>query len=145
MAGGEPYQRMLEESLRGELRLSNAHLPGRQKTLADLLAEEHPSVSCSDGSTHLFKRKELEYITTLIDPEDQAVLLLPIIIEVAPSREVIAIICRSQVEEKLALAILKMPLQAEKGRIKIYGPQLSELRRHLKTTTQYLFSPKITR
>jgi len=31
----------------------------------------------------------------------------------------------------------------EQGRIRIYKPQLALLRKTLKTTTQYIFSPKI--
>ena len=144
MTGPEPYQRILDESLRAEFRISNSHLPGKQKSLSALLLEEYPSLDCNDGSTHLFKRRELEYISGLLEPEERDTLMLPVIIEVSPGREEISIICRSRAEEKLASAVLKMPLEAEGGRIKIYGPQLSELRRHLKTATQYLFSPKIT-
>ena len=120
MTGNEPYQRILEDSLRGEFRISNAHLPEKQKSLAELLDEKYPRVSCSDGSTHLFKRKELEYVSSFLDDEDRAGLLLPIIIEVAPSRDTINIICRGRAEEKLASAVLKMPLKTENGRIKIY-------------------------
>jgi len=138
-----PYQRMLQECLRGELRVLNAHLPCEQKTLSDLLGEEYPNVVCNDGSTHLFKRKELEYLASMIDTDEQEALLLPILIEVNPGQGEMAIMCRGEVEEKVISKILDMPVTPKQGRITLYKPQLALLRKPLKTTTQYLFSPKI--
>jgi len=137
-----PYQRMLQECLRGELRVLNAYLPCEQKPLSDLLGEEYPNVVCNDGSTHLFKRKELEYLASMLDTGKQEALLLPMLIEVNPSQGEVAIICRGEVEEKVISKILDMPVTTKQERIMIYKPQLSLIRKLLKTTTQYLFSPK---
>ena len=142
MSSELPYQRMLQECLRGELRVVNAHLPCEQKPLSDLLGEEYPNVVCNDGTTHLFKRKELEYLASMIDTEEQEALLLPILIEVNPGQGEMAIICREEVEEKVISIILDMPVTPKQERIMIYKPQLARLRKPLKTTTQYLFSPK---
>ena len=139
-----PYERMLEESLRGELRLLNACLPRQQKSLANLLREEYPHVVCSDGSTHLFKSKELKYLAGLIDADEQEALLLPMLIGVSSGVGEMAIICQGEVEEKVISKILDMPVTPRQQRIVIYKRQLSILRQMLKTTTQYLFSPKIT-
>jgi len=137
-----PYQRMLQECLRGELRVLNAHLPCEQKPLSDLLGEEYPNVVCNDGSTHLFKRKELEYLASMLDTDEQEALLLPMLIEVNQGQGEMAIICRGEVEEKVISKILDMPLTTKQERIMIYKPQLALIRKPLKTTTQYLFSPK---
>jgi len=137
-----PYQRMLQECLRGELRVLNAHLPCEQKSLSGLLVEEYPNVVCNDGSTHLFKRKELEYLASMVDTDEQEVLLLPMLIEVNPGQDEMAIICRGGVEEKVISKILDMPVTSKRKRIMIYKPQLALIRKPLKTTTQYLFSPK---
>jgi len=137
-----PYQRMLQECLRGELRVLNAHLPCEQKPLSDLSGEEYPSVACNDGSTHLFKRKELEYLASLIDTDEQEALLLPMLIEVSSGQGEMAIICQGEVEEKVVSRILDMPVTPRQKRIMLYKPQLALLRKPLKTTTQYLFSPK---
>ena len=137
-----PYQRMLQESLRGELRVLNAHLPGEQKPLSGLLGEEYPNVVCNDGNTHLFKRKELEYLASMLDTDEQEVLLLPMLIEVNPGQGEMAIICRGKAEEKVISKILDMPVTSKRKRIMIYKPQLALIRQSLKTTTQYLFSPK---
>jgi len=136
-----PYERMLQECLKGELRVLNAHLPRHQKPLSDLLGEEYPHVVCHDGSTHLFKRKELEYLAGILDTEEQEVLLLPMLIELGPNQDETAIICEQGIEEKIISKILNMPLTSKQKRIIIYKPQLSVLRKVLKTTTQYLFSP----
>ena len=137
-----PYQRMLQECLRGELRVLNAYLPCEQKPLSNLLGEEYPNVVGNDGSTHLFKRKELEYLASMLDTGEQEALLLPMLIEVNPGQGEVAIICRGEVEEKVISKILDMPVTPKQERIMIYKPQLSLIRKLLKTTTQYLFSPK---
>jgi len=136
-----PYQRLLQEYLSGELRVLNAHLPSEPKTLPALLAEEYPSVIASDGSTHLFKRKELEYLAGLLDADEQAALRLPLIIAVHPGENEVAIICRGEAEKKVIARVLDMPLTAREGRVLIYRPQLARIRKVLKTTTQYLFAP----
>ncbi len=137
-----PYQRMLQECLRGELRVLNAYLPCEQKSLSDLLGMEYPNVVCNDGSTHLFKRKELEYLASMLDTDEQEALLLPMLIEVNPGQGKMAIICQGGVEEKVISTILAMPVTPKQKRIMIYKPQLALIRKPLKTTTQYLFSPK---
>jgi hypothetical protein len=137
------YEKILQECLRGELRIVNAGLPKSQKRLADLLVEEYPRVLCNDGSTHFFKRKELEYLASMIAIDQQEALLLPMLIEVGLPETEATIICQGEVEEKLIAKILNMPIASEQGRIRIYKPQLALLRKRLKTTTQYVFSPKI--
>ncbi len=138
-----PYERLLQESLKGELRILNAYLPREQKPLSDLINEETPGVNCNDGSTHLFKRKELEYLKSIISPDEQKSLQLPILIEVTPSQNKTAIICRGDVEEKVVSRILDMQVTNTQGRIRLYRPQLALVRKVLKTTTQYLFAPRI--
>jgi uncharacterized protein (UPF0216 family) len=142
MTYGLPYEKMFREYLKDELRVLNAHLPRQQKPLSDLLREEYPHVLCNDGSTHLFKKKELKYLAGLVDNGEQKLLLLPMLIEVKPGEDDIAIICQGEVEGRVISRILNMPLAPNQNRIAIYKPQLAVLRKSLKTTTQYLFSPK---
>lgn len=137
-----PYQKMLQECLRGELRVLNAYLPCEQKSLSVLLGEEYPNVVCNDGSTHLFKKKELEYLVSMLDTGEQEALLLPMFIEVNPGQGEMAIICRGKAEEKVISKILAMPVTTRQEKIMLYKPQLALIRKPLKTTTQYLFTPK---
>ncbi len=138
-----PYEKLLQECLKGELRLVNAGLPRGQKRLTDLLSEEHPHVLSSDGSTHLFKKSELESLAGMLDTDEQETLLLPMLIELGANQSEAAIICGAQVEEKIISRALNMPVTYEQGRIRIYRPQLTLLRKKFKTTTVYVFSPKI--
>ena len=138
-----PYERMLQEAVRGELRIVNAGLPKSQERLSNLLSEKYPHVVCHDGSTHSFKRSELQYLASIIDTDEQKTLELPMIIELGPDQGEAAIICEGKVEEKTISRVLDMPVTCEEGRIRIYRPQLALLRRKLKTTTVYLFSPRI--
>jgi len=142
MVNDLPYQRILQESLKGELRVLNAHLPCEQKPLSALLDDKYPNVVCNDGSTHLFKRKELEYLASMLDADEQKTLLLPMLIEVNSGQDEMAVICRGEAEGKIVSKILDMPVTPKQQRIMIYKPQLALLRKPLKTTTQYLFSIK---
>jgi len=144
-----PYEKMLQDCLRGELRVVNAGLPQSQKRqskenkLFYLLHEKYPHVVCNDGSTHLFKKSELEYLASMIDTDEQKALPLPMLIELGANQAEAAVICEGQVEEKVISKALNMPVTCEERRIRIYKPQLALLRRRFKTTTVYVFSPKI--
>ncbi|MGQ9545844.1 MAG: DUF61 family protein [Dehalococcoidia bacterium] len=151
VASGQPgkssYERMLQECLKGELRIVNAGLPQSQRSLSDLLAEKYPHVLCNDGSTHFFKKTELQYLASLLDTDEQRALLLPMLIEVGANQSEAHIVVLSgygtRVEEKAIGKALNMPVACEGGRIRIYKPQLALLRRKFKTATVYVFSPKI--
>ena len=142
-ANQSPYEKMLQNCLRGELRLVNTGLPQSQKRLSNLLNEKYPHVVCNDGSTHFFKRSELEYLASMLDTDEQETLPLPMLIELGANQAEAAIICEGKVEEKVISKALNMPVICEERRIRIYKPQLALLRRKFKTTTVYVFSPKI--
>jgi len=148
-ANQSPYEKMLQDCLRGELRLVNTGLPQSQKRqskenkLFYLLNEKYPHVVCNDGSTHFFKKSELEYLASMIDTDEQKALPLPMLIELGANQAEAAIICEGKVEEKVISKALNMPVTCEERRIRIYKPQLALLRRKFKTTTVYVFSPKI--
>ena len=143
MLDNNRYDRLLQESLKTELRVLNSQLPSSQKSLDDLMNEEIPSITLSDGSLHLFKKKELKYLSDITDSSVWNNLLLPVIIEINPGEDKYSIICRGEVEEKVFSAILGMPVAVRHHRIVIYKSQLAVIRKILKTTTQYLFSSKI--
>jgi uncharacterized protein (UPF0216 family) len=138
-----PYEKMLQDCLRGELRIVNTGLPQSQKRLSNLLDEKYPHVVCNDGSTHLFKKSELEYLASMLDTDEQETLPLPMLIELGANQAEAAIICEGKVEEKVISKALNMPVTCEERRIRIYKPQLALLRRKFKTTTVYVFSPRI--
>ena len=148
-ANQSPYEKMLQDCLRGELRVVNTGLPQSQKRqskenkLFYLLNEKYPHVVCNDGSTHLFKKSELEYLASMLDTDEQKALPLPMLIELGANQAEAAIICEGKVEEKIISKALNMPVTCEEKRIRIYKPQLALLRRRFKTTTVYVFSPKI--
>ena len=148
-ANQSPYEKMLQDCLRGELRVVNTGLPQSQKRqskenkLFYLLNEKYPHVVCNDGSTHLFKKSELEYLASMLDTDEQKALPLPMLIELGANQAEAAIICEGKVEEKVISKALNMPVTCEERRIRIYKPQLALLRRKFKTTTVYVFSPKI--
>jgi len=142
-SGQSPYEKMLQDCLRGELRVVNTGLPQSQKRLSNLLEEKYPHAICNDGSTHLFKKSELEYLASMLDTDEQKALPLPMLIELGANQAEAAIICEGKIEEKVISKALNMPVTCEERRIRIYKPQLALLRRKFKTTTVYVFSAKI--
>jgi uncharacterized protein (UPF0216 family) len=136
---GKP-DRTFENHLQGDLKTLNAHLPRRRKTLSELLEEKRPHVECGDGSTHYFKKKELEYLTEILNNDDQQMLLLPIIIEVESDEGNLKVRSKTGIEAKIFSQILDMPIAFKLDMITIFRPQLAVLRKVLKTTTQYAFT-----
>ncbi len=138
-----PYEKLLQQCLEGELRIVNSGLAQKQKSLHDLLNETHPHVISCDGNIYSFKKKELHYIASLILLEEEKELLLPIIIEIGKISSEAMILCQSEIEIKVISKLLGMTLASKDNRIKLYRPQLALLRKIAKTTTQYMFSPRI--
>ena len=137
------YDRLLTGWLSGEMRLVNSGLPQVRRRLSELLGDEQPSVACNDGSHHLFKRVELRFLADILDEQEREALLLPILIEMAGDKNEVIVLCPSDVELKVISSVLGMRLNYEHpGRVRLYRPQLSLLRRKLKTTTQYAFSAR---
>ncbi|MBW2598618.1 MAG: DUF61 family protein [Deltaproteobacteria bacterium] len=132
--------RALESCLKGDMKTLNAHLPRRRKTLRELQEEERPHVECGDGSTHSFRKKDLEYLAQMLDNEDKETLLLPIIIEVGHGEGRLTVRSKTGIEAKIFSRILEMPIACRYDMITIFKPQLQVLRRVLKTTTQYVFT-----
>jgi uncharacterized protein (UPF0216 family) len=138
-----PYEKILQGCLRGELRIVNTGLPQSQKQLSNLLKEKYPHAVCNDGSSHFFKKSELEYLASMLDTDEQKALPLPMLIELGANQAEAAIICEGKIEAKVISKAINMPVTCEERRIRIYKPQLALLRRKFKTTTVYVFSPKI--
>lgn len=144
---GEPaetgYDRLLQGWLSGEMRLVNSGLPRERRTLSYLLNDSQPSVGCSDGSQQLFKRAELKLLADILDEEERSLLLLPILIEMCGDETEAIVLCPSDVERKVVSYVVGMDLTCDRpGRLRLYRPQLSLLRKRLKTTTQYAFSAR---
>jgi uncharacterized protein len=137
------YEALLREYLGGEFKVFNAQLPSKPKTLSALLREDHPGILCNDGNIYLIKKKELEYLAGILNADEQSLFLLPLLIEIIPGQDEMAVVSRGNLEEKVIAEILGMPVTTHKGRIKIYRPQLALIRKVLRTATQYIFSPRL--
>ena len=143
MSQDSVYEKVLQTCLAGELRVVNSGLPRRRKPLSVLLQEKYPCVECNDGSSYLFKKKELAYLAGMVSAGEQEKLLLPMLIEMEADQAEAAVICVGEVEEKVLSRILDMPLASRDGKLRIYRPQLALIRRELRTATQYVFSSSV--
>lgn len=129
----------VEGYLKDEFKVLNAQIPRKRKSLTELLKEEHPHVVCNDGSAHFFKRKELEHLSRMLYEDEQKSLLLPIIIEIISDQNWVTVRSRGEAEAKVFSKILDMNVVCKDGMITIFRPQLTIVRKVLKTTTQYVF------
>ncbi|MBN1152677.1 MAG: DUF61 family protein [Dehalococcoidia bacterium] len=137
------YDSLLQGWLSGEMRLVNSGLPRERRALSELLEANQPSIGCSDGSQHLFKRAELKLLSDILDDDERKSLLLPILIEMCGDESEAIVLCPSDVERKVVSYVVGMDLTCDRpGRLRLYRPQLSLLRKKLKTTTQYAFSAR---
>lgn len=127
--------------LQDEFKALNAHIPRRRKPLAELLKEARPQVDCSDGSTHSFRKRELESIAGMLDEKEQGLLLLPMLLEVTPGGSEFIVRSSTGVEATLLSKVLNMDIACRENRITLYKRQLDIIRRALKTSTQYVFTP----
>lgn len=119
---------------------ANAVIP--QQKMAELIKEENPGIKARDGSICFFKRNELKLLTNLLNDDEQQQLLLPILIEVVPGENYMAVITHGEIELKIVEHILGMPMRNDRGRIKLEKAQLAVVRQNLRTTTHYVFSAK---
>jgi uncharacterized protein (UPF0216 family) len=139
-----PEETRVQELMAGELRILNANLEYQRTSLAKLILEELPLVACNQGSPLLFKNRELKFLTSILDNEEQKMLFLPMIIEITPGEDAVALLGRIGVEGKILSHILKTLVTPIDGKLLFYKSQLVELRKHLKTSIQYRFTLKET-
>ncbi|MBW9222989.1 DUF61 family protein [Methanothermococcus sp. SCGC AD-155-E23] len=109
----------------------------RRKTLRELLEEEKPHVIIN-GRRHRIKKRELNLLKELSDSLD---LKIPIVLEVDASLESGTVRISGREEVKVISKILGRELNpfTEEDTLYIYKPELRIVRRHLPTTTIYLF------
>ncbi|MDH5442769.1 MAG: DUF61 family protein [Hadesarchaea archaeon] len=120
-----------------ELSRLNLHLPERRLSLKEALLSPRPQVVARDGSVHVFKRGELEFLAGLLPEADRDKLPLPILIALEPKLGRGTARISGEVEVKVVSQVLGK--EAAAGELLIYRPEVAILRRKLPTTTQYLF------
>lgn len=120
-----------------ELSKLNVHLPERRLSLKEALSSPKPQVQARDGSIHMFKREELEFLAGLLPDVDRDKLQLPILIALEPKLGRGAARISGEAEVKVVSQILEKESAA--AELLIYRPEVAILRRKLPTTTQYLF------
>ena len=128
-----------ENALMREIYRINNHLPAKRPSLAKLMEQEEPSVRLRDGSTHSFRRSELEKIVALLDPGEEEKLLLPIVLEIVSDfRGYFRV--RGRVAVKVVDKLLNSYDPLDEPEERLYPRYLlPRIRRELPTTTTYAF------
>ncbi len=130
----------VDKLIQKQLEMLNRHLAKQKRDLRSLLVEEKPQIAVRDGSDHLLRREELERIASILPAEEHGKLMLPIYIELNPSkyghgtsRVVGGLECRVVAEI--------LGKRVEGDILYLYRPEIKKLRREMATTTQYMFTP----
>ena len=116
----------------------NNHLPKNRKSLSTLLAEDKPRVFDKEGSSHRFKKDELNLIAEIVPERYHKLVKLPIYIEMTPDYGSGTAVVRGYHNCSIVQYVLGMEKE-KTDEIIIYRPDVRILRRVLKTTTQYVF------
>lgn len=124
--------------LKKQIRNLNRHLPKGRSTLKELLKEDKPEVENRDGSTHRFKKSELNLLADIVPGDMHERLRLPMIIRVSPQLGRGAAKISGEVENMVFRELLDKEGE-EKNELLIYRPEVRAIRQKLPTTTQYAF------
>ncbi len=127
----------IDRVIRFELSRLNVHLPRQRISLKDALALKNPQVVTKDGSVHVFKREELEFLAQVLPEVERDRLQLPIFITLNPKlgRGTAQVV--GEAEVRVVANILQK--ECAEGELLIYRPEIAAVRRKLPTTTQYFF------
>ncbi|MDI6654981.1 MAG: DUF61 family protein [Candidatus Hydrothermarchaeota archaeon] len=121
-----------------QVQMLNRHLAIARRDLESLLREEKPKITLRDGSTHCFRKEELEKIGRILPHELHSKLMLPIYIELSDKYGGGTARVSGKSECKVIAHVLGKEMQGDE--LFIYKPELKQLRRELPTTTQYMFT-----
>ena len=128
-----------------QLEILNKHIAKSRKGLEQLLQETRPNIILRDGSTHSFKREELEKLAGLLPAESHRNLKLPLYIELSPQRFGRGTARISgRLEGRTVLKVLGIEKKEwMEDELFLYRPDVRRLRRRLPTTTQYMFTVEL--
>jgi len=128
-----------DEIINKEISRINHHLPRVRKSLVKLLNEDTPKVQLRDGSFHYFKKRELEYLKSLLEDWELEKLYLPIVLEITTTWHGYFRV-RGKIEVKVIEKILGIyDILEEKREVTLPRYLLPKIRRTLPTTTTYAF------
>lgn len=127
----------IDRVIKFELGQLNRALPQRRISLKDALAADKPRVVGRDGSVHVFKHEELEFLAKIVPEQDRDRLQLPIFIMLNPKLGKGTAQIMGEVEVRLVASIVRRKHSGDESLL--YRPEIATLRRKLPTTTQYFF------
>ena len=117
----------------------NQHVPVKRRSLEAMLLEEDPVYQGKDGSIYHIKKKELELLAELLDPEDRSRLKLPILIMTDTSYGDGYWKVMGHIEVKVLSKLIGREPEKE-DEMRVFYPYFKEIRDRLPTATNTVFS-----
>jgi uncharacterized protein len=118
----------------------NEHVPSQRPNLADLLVSSDPSYTGKDGRTYHLDREELMLIGANLDRWDWSRLKVPILLMTDTTYEHGCWKVMGRLEVRLISRLVNREPERE-DEMRIFYPQLLEIRRLLPTTTNSMYMP----
>jgi uncharacterized protein (UPF0216 family) len=130
-----------ESQMQKIMEMMNRHVPSKRTSLAELLKAKEAEYRGKDGVVYHIKRKELEFLASIVDAWDQPKLKLPIIIMTDTSYEAGgAWKIMGRIEVKVVSQIVGREPEFP-DQMRLFHPHMVKLRTELPTATTTLFSP----
>lgn len=122
------------------LEMMNRHVPSKRVSLAEHLKGQEAAYEGKDGVRYHIKRKELEYLASLLEEWEWTKLKLPIIIMTDTAYDRGAWKIMGKVEVRVVSKIVEREPEYEDN-MRLFHPHMVKLRTVLPTATTTLFSP----
>jgi uncharacterized protein (UPF0216 family) len=129
-----------DPQVRKMLEMMNRHVPSKRVSLAEHLKGQEAAYEGKDGVRYHIKRKELEYLASLLEEWEWTKLKLPIIIMTDTAYDGGAWKIMGKVEVRVVSKIVEREPEYEDN-MRLFHPHMVKLRTVLPTATTTLFSP----
>ncbi|UOY09812.1 DUF61 family protein [Methanonatronarchaeum sp. AMET6-2] len=126
-----------------QIKALNNHLPRRRASLKELVADPELELETRKGEKFTVDSEEIERISEIIPEQYWGTLKIPIYIEINRKHSKGTYKISGKFACMVVGEILKRDLDKGQENLYVYRPEVIELRRKLKTTTEYMFAARI--
>ncbi|WGI16691.1 DUF61 family protein [Methanonatronarchaeum sp. AMET-Sl] len=141
--GGSEESERYKRILMKQIKALNNHLPQRRASLKQLTKNPEIKLKTRKGEEFTINKEEIKEISEIIPERYWETLKLPIYIEINRKHAKGTYKISGKYACKVVAELLDKEIDENKEELFIYRPEVIELRRKLKTTTEYMFAARI--
>ncbi|OUJ18537.1 hypothetical protein AMET1_1456 [Methanonatronarchaeum thermophilum] len=141
--GGSEESKRYKRILMKQIKALNNHLPQRRASLKKLTENPELELKTRKGEKFTVNSDEIERISKIVPKRYWETLKIPIYIEINRKHSKGTYKISGRYATMVVSEILNRGIDEDKEQLFIYRPEVIELRRELKTTTEYMFAARI--